>query len=52
MNLLNKKWIKYGKVNLRYQDNKIVIDNQNDKHRFIILPTVNKKNNKYILNLI
>lgn len=40
MNLINKKWISMGKLNVEYSDEKITIENKGNKHAFLIYPKI------------
>lgn len=42
MNLLHKKWLNPGKINVSYEDNKIVLENLSNSHKFIIYPKLFK----------
>ena len=44
MDLLKKKWIKYGNVDFSYVDNKLIIDNKSNSHKFLVLPKIFKSN--------
>ena len=45
MNLINSKWIKYKNVNLKVEKDKdsIIIDNDKNKHAFLICRKIFKK---------
>lgn len=42
MNLLNKKWINTGNLNVIYKKNNIIIENNSDTHKFLIYPHIFK----------
>ena len=54
MNLINSKWIKYKNVNLKVEKGKdsIIIDNDKNKHAFLICRKIFKKKEKDIIFLI
>ena len=51
MNLINSKWIKYKNVNLKVEKGKdsIIIDNDKNKHAFLICRKIFKKKEKDII---
>lgn len=47
MNLINKKWCKFGDFKIYHKNNKMIIENKSNKHGFLILPRLYKyKNNE------
>lgn len=42
MNLLNSKWINTTKLNVKYEKNKMIIENNSTTHKFLIYPNVFK----------
>lgn len=49
MNLLNKNWINVGKVDIKYRDNKMIIHNNYDTHKFLLYPKIfNGKKHKEV----
>ena len=51
MNLLNKKWLNLQKLNVKYKENKILIKNEDKKHKFLIYPKLFKATGEKIINL-
>ena len=54
MNLIDRKWIKKGnndKVLIKYENKKIIIENNDDNHNFIIYPKLFKTNSKSFINI-
>lgn len=48
MNLINKKWITFGKIKASYKNGKITIENTGNKHGFLIYPKIFKSSNNEI----
>lgn len=40
MNLLDKKWINTSKLNVKYEKDKIIIENSENTHKFLVYPHV------------
>lgn len=53
MNLLGKKWINKGKLDILYYDDKIVIENKSNSHKFLIYPHIfsGNKSKQIYLNM-
>lgn len=51
MNLLNKKWLNLQKLNVEYKENKMLIKNEDKKHKFLIYPKLFKATGEKIINL-
>lgn len=46
MNLLNKKWINRSKINVAYDEQKMIIENNTNVHQFLVYPHVFKSNSE------
>lgn len=44
MNLLKRKWINKNKLNVHYEKGKMIIENKDNYHKFLIYPKVFRKN--------
>ena len=44
MNLLDKKWINTSKLIIKYEKNKMIIENNENTHRFLVYPHIFKAN--------
>ena len=45
LNLLNRKWINPTNLKIEYSNNKMIIENNNSTHKFLIYPHLFKSNN-------
>ncbi len=46
MNLLKKKWIKPKEIDIKYEEDNIILENKTNNNKFLIYPTIFHKNSK------